>query len=99
MTSLIGAGKDAPGVVVELVVVFDQGADDRDDQAVFNPPADRVEIAQAVEHEILSIDRVAMLAVALEHVVEDEFAQELGLLATAQIDRLDFPVDVAFFVG
>ena len=40
-----------------------------------------------------------MLAVALEHVVEDEFAQELGLLAAAQIDRLDFPVDVALFVG
>ena len=40
-----------------------------------------------------------MLAQALEHVVEDQLAQELGLLARGKIDRLDLAADVALFVG
>ena len=40
-----------------------------------------------------------MLALPLQHVLENDFALELRLLAVRQIDLLDLLVDVSLFVG
>ena len=40
-----------------------------------------------------------MLPLLLQHVVEDHLAEQLGLLAAAEFDRLDLLVDVPLFVG
>ena len=59
----------------------------------------RVQVAQAGEAEVLVVVGEAVLAQALEHILEDQLAEELGLLCPAQVDVLDLLADVALFVG
>ena len=40
-----------------------------------------------------------MLALAFEHLLEDQLAQELGFFAATQFDIFNLAVDVPLFVG
>ena len=40
-----------------------------------------------------------MLALAFEHLVKDQLAQELGFFAATEFDVFNLAVDVPFFVG
>ena len=98
LAALGGALQDALAVVVEGVVVG-QGRDDGQHQVAVGAGAVRVQVAQAVDAEVLVVVREAVLAQALEDVLEDQLAEELGLLRGAEVDVLDLAADVALLVG
>ena len=98
LAALGGAVEQAAGLVVEAIVVR-QGGDDREHQVAIGAAAVGVQVAQAGEAEVLVVAREAVLAQALEHVLEDQLGQQLGLLGRAEIHVLDLAADVALLVG
>src|SRR5713101_4926878 len=98
MTSVSGAFKNAFAVVVEFVVIVEW----RDNRYLEHPVyaiADGIQIAHPVEREIHLVDWVAILALLLQYIVEDQFAEELGLLPAVEFDILDLAVDVPLFIS
>ena len=85
-------------VVVEFIVVVER-SDERHEQRSIRPIPNRVQIAEPIEREVHFVNWIAVLSLLFEHVIEHQLAEKFRLLSAREIDRLDFAVDVAFFVG
>ena len=85
VATLGGTFEDRLALVVDFVVVG-QGRDDRDEQGPVLLVADGELVAAAVEVEVHLVGAEAVLALPLQHVLEDDLALELGLLAAREID-------------
>lgn len=98
LAAVAGTLEDTAPLPVVAVVVG-EGGDDQQHQVALGAGAVGVEVAEAGEAEVLAVVAEAVFAQALEDVLENQLAQELGLLGGAEIHLLDFLADVALLVG
>ena len=70
-----------------------------DAHGIFHAIAMRVLVAGAVEGEILSVDGVSVLALFLEHMVENQGAEKFRLRPGIKLGAFNFATEVALFIG
>src|SRR3989304_1438833 len=83
LTAFAAAFENALGVVIQIIVIVDR-RNDRNEEGAIGLVTHRVKVAKSIEREIHLVYWVAVLPLILEHVAEDQLAQQFSFFAAGE---------------